>query len=68
MTSNCFLQYRNSKNEEWATADGFAGNKANVVNRILPEAVQARYVRLLVAGPTQDSTDTAARIYEFEVY
>lgn len=68
VTSNCFLQYRNSKNEEWATADGFAGNKANVVNRILPEAVQARYVRLLVAGPTQDSTDTAARIYEFEVY
>ena len=45
---------RVSKNTEGTTHDAFA-------------PVEARYVRLLLVEPTQGS-DTAARIYEIEIY
>jgi predicted alpha-1,2-mannosidase len=51
----------------WTTAAQIRGNTADVTTATLPAAVAARYVRLNVITPTS-TTDTAARIYEFEVY
>jgi hypothetical protein len=50
----------------WTTVSTATGNTASVtVHPITPTA--ARYVRLNIQTPTQ-TTDTAARIYEVEVY
>ena len=43
------------------------GNTADVTNVPLSSPVTGRFVRLNVITPT-NTTDTAARIYEFEVY
>jgi hypothetical protein len=50
----------------WTTVAAVRGNTADVSTHQLA-AVTARYVRLNVLVPTQD-TDQAARVYEFEVY
>jgi hypothetical protein len=52
--------------EKWSEADAVEGNTADVTERTFPET-SARYVRLSVQEPTQDS-DSAARIYELELY
>jgi len=50
----------------WATVATVTGNTASVTTHpITPTS--ARYVRLTISTPTQ-TTDTAARIYEVEVY
>lgn len=51
----------------WTVVTQVRGNTAAVGDHPLGTAVTARYVRLNVITPTQ-STDAAARIYEFEVY
>ncbi len=51
----------------WTTVAQIRGNTANVTNVAPGAPVSGRYVRLNVITPT-NSTDTAARIYEFEVY
>ncbi len=66
VTRTCLLQGRNSNTEEWRTLDMFDGNRKNVVNRSFDPA-EVRYVRLFVVGPTQ-GLDSAARIYEFELF
>ncbi|MGJ7904432.1 discoidin domain-containing protein [Lysobacter sp. 1R34A] len=50
----------------WTTAVSVSNNSANVSIHPIA-ATSARYVRLDIATPTQGS-DTAARIYEFEVH
>jgi glucose/arabinose dehydrogenase/type 1 glutamine amidotransferase len=51
---------------DWTTVSAVRGNTASVsTHPITP--VTARYVRVNVLAPTQDS-DPAARIYEFEAY
>lgn len=50
----------------WTNAVTVTGNTAGTTTHDIA-ATQARYVRLNVTAPTS-STDTAARIYEFEVY
>jgi predicted alpha-1,2-mannosidase len=51
----------------FTTVAQIRGNTADVTTVPLSSAVTGRYVRLSVITPTQ-STDTHARIYEFEVY
>jgi hypothetical protein len=50
----------------WTTRVTVRANTADSTTHTIP-AVSARYLRLNVITPTQD-TDTAARIYEFEAY
>jgi hypothetical protein len=51
----------------WSTAAQVRGNTADVTVVNLSSPVAARYVKLNVITPTNNS-DPAARIYEFEVY
>jgi predicted alpha-1,2-mannosidase len=51
----------------WSTAAQIRGNTADVTVVNLSAPVTARYVKLNVITPT-NTTDPAARIYEFEVY
>jgi hypothetical protein len=50
----------------WTTVSQVRGNTANVSTHTIA-ATQARYVRMNVLVPT-NNTDAAARVYEFEVY
>jgi hypothetical protein len=50
----------------WTTVVQARGNTANVSTHPIA-ARQARYIRLNVLVPT-NNTDTAARVYEFELY
>ncbi|WP_455584831.1 glycoside hydrolase family 38 N-terminal domain-containing protein [Bacteroides sp.] len=68
VTKGCFLQGKNSLNEEWKTLDRIDGNRRNVVIRQLAEPTKVRYIRLLVSNPTQDTEGRDTRICEFEVY
>ncbi|MDR0271521.1 beta-N-acetylglucosaminidase domain-containing protein [Paenibacillus sp.] len=50
--------------------DEFTGNKADVVNRILPQEVMARYIRLQIIKPARTSVEGSGhtRIYAFELF
>lgn len=61
------LQVRNSPDGEWTTVDTVYDNTAFETDRLLPEPVKARYVRLEVTKPDQSEGNTV-RIYEFSVY
>jgi len=50
----------------WTTVSAVRANTADVSTHAVTP-VSARYVRVNILDPTQDS-DPAARIYEFEVY
>jgi len=67
ITKEYSLQVRQSPGEEWKTVDTVYDNTAFETDRILPEPIIARYVRLVVSKPDQSEGNTA-RIYEFEVY
>ncbi len=68
ITNGCFLQGKNSLNEEWKTLDSIDGNTRNVVSREIGETPKIRYIRLLITRPTQSTGGKDTRIYEFEVY
>lgn len=68
VTRACFLQGKNSLNEEWKTLDKIDGNRRNVVVRTLEEPTKVRYLRLLVTHPSQNDGGEDTRIYELEVY
>ena len=67
ITKEYSLQVRQSPGEEWKTVDTVYDNTALETDRVLPQPVTARYVRLVVSKPDQSEGNTA-RIYEFEVY
>ncbi|MBZ2175071.1 discoidin domain-containing protein [Schnuerera sp. xch1] len=52
--------------ENWLDVDSIEGNTENISNKRM-DPFTARYVRLYVTNPTNTS-DTAARIYELELY
>lgn len=56
-----------SDGNTWTDADTVTGNTANITNRMLNTPVTARFARLYVTKPT-NNTDKATRIYEFELY
>lgn len=64
-TKNFKLQKSNN-GTTWTDVDTVTNNTASVTDRRV-NAFTARYVRLYITTPTQGS-DTAARIYEFELY
>lgn len=59
------VEVRDSASAAWATAVTVTGNTAATTTH--PVNVTARHVRLVVTRPTQ-TTDPAARIYEFEAW
>lgn len=61
------LQVSSSLDGEWKTVDTVYENMELETDRLLPEPVKARYVRLSVAKPDQSEGNTV-RIYEFSVY
>ncbi len=51
---------------DWLDIITVSGNNKNVSKHVI-DSTPIRYIRLYITAPTQN-TDTAARIYEFEVY
>ena len=68
MTRTCFLQGKNSLSEEWKTLGRLDDNRKNEVTGLLTKPESVRYIRLLIAQPSQDTGSRDARIYELEVY
>lgn len=67
ITKEYSLQVSMSLDGEWKTVDTVYDNSELETDRLLPEPVKARYVRLSVSKPDQSEGGTA-RIYEFSVY
>lgn len=67
ITKEYSLQVRTEPDGEWTTVDTVYDNTALETDRLLPEPVKARYVRLTVTKPDQ-SEGNVVRIYEFSVY
>ncbi|MBQ1232192.1 MAG: discoidin domain-containing protein [Clostridia bacterium] len=65
-TVDYFLQYKQTEDGEWLTADEVWGNRTDMTLREFAP-VQARYVRLYIIRPTPHA-DKTARIYQFHVY
>ncbi|MER7845903.1 discoidin domain-containing protein [Kitasatospora sp. NPDC096077] len=64
-TRDFSIQVRSKSTDPWTTVANVTGNTAGVTSH--PVDTTARYVRLVVTKPTQN-TDPAARIYEFEAW
>ncbi|MFG3055816.1 discoidin domain-containing protein [Kitasatospora sp. NPDC048239] len=64
-TRDFSVQVRNSTTDPWTTVANVTGNTAGTTTH--PVSTTARYVRLVVTRPTQTS-DPAARVYEFEAW
>jgi hypothetical protein len=64
-TKNFSLQSSPDGNT-WTNVDTVTNNTANVTDRMVTPFT-TRYVRLFITVPTQ-TTNTAARIYEFQLY
>jgi alpha-L-fucosidase 2 len=64
-TKNFKLQ-KSSDGSTWTDVDSVTNNTADVTDRSVT-AFSSRYVRLFITVPTQ-TTNTAARIYEFELH
>ncbi|MFH8384097.1 discoidin domain-containing protein [Kitasatospora sp. NPDC018058] len=64
-TRDFSLQVRSSTTGPWTTVATVTGNTAGTTTH--PVTTTARYVRLVVTKPTQTS-DPAARVYEFEAW
>ena len=54
--------------EEWKTLGRLDDNRKNEVTGLLTKPESVRYIRLLIAQPSQDTGSRDARIYELEVY
>ncbi|WP_165949351.1 galactose-binding domain-containing protein [Kribbella turkmenica] len=65
-TRDFAVEVSNLSRGPWRRVDHVTGNTENLTDELLPTPVRARYVRLHVFKPTQ-STDSTARILEFEV-
>lgn len=61
------LQVRADGEADWKTVDTVYENTELETDRLLPEPVTARYVRLSLSKPDQSEGNTA-RVYEFVVY
>ncbi|OBZ12730.1 glycoside hydrolase family 2 [Bacillus sp. FJAT-26390] len=70
ITSDYQLEYStDTDNGPWITADAVTANTNRFTDRLLDQAVNARYVRLHVTKKTSDGVDwPAVRIGEFELY
>ncbi|MGW4897566.1 endo-beta-N-acetylglucosaminidase [Kitasatospora sp. NPDC004240] len=64
-TRDFTIQVRNSTSDPWTTVTTVTGNTAGTTTH--PVTTTARHVRLVITKPTQ-TTDPAARIYEFEAW
>ena len=56
---------------EWKTADSVAGNSESITERVLEEAVTAKFFRIYITNPVQpgfDAGDVRAKIAQWEMY
>ena len=60
-----FKLQKSTDGSNWTDVDTVTGNTANITDRAVAVS-NVRYVRLYITNPS--SMDTAARIYEFELY
>ncbi|MEG1864382.1 MAG: glycoside hydrolase family 38 C-terminal domain-containing protein [Alistipes sp.] len=67
ITKEYSLQVKCHEQDAWETVDTVYDNTAQETDRLLPTAVNARYVRLQIAKPDQ-SEGKIARIYELSVF
>ena len=67
ITKEYSLEVKAEADDEWKVVDTVYDNTDLETDRLLPEPVKARYVKLSVTKPDQDE-GIAARIYEFRVY
>lgn len=67
ITKEYCLEVKNDLNDPWKIIDKVENNTEPETDRLLPQPIMARYVRLTVNKPDQDEGNVA-RIYEFEVY
>lgn len=67
ITKEYALMVKSNKNDEWKTVDSVSDNTAIETDRLLQNAIKARYVRLNITKPDQ-SEGSHCRIYEFQVY
>ena len=61
------LQVKENEADDWTTVDTVTDNTDMETDRLLPQPVKARYVRLYITKPDQ-SEGFVARIYEWQVY
>ncbi|MGM9803135.1 MAG: discoidin domain-containing protein, partial [Muribaculaceae bacterium] len=66
-TKQFSLQVKTNEGDQWNTVDTVTDNTEMETDRLLPQPVEARFVRLYITKPDQ-SEGFAARIYEFQVY
>ncbi|CAG7655865.1 GH92 family glycosyl hydrolase [Actinacidiphila bryophytorum] len=65
--TGAFQIQTSTDNSTWSTAVNVTGNRSSrTYHTVTPR--QARYVRLAISAPSNTGGDTAARIYELEVY
>ncbi|WP_327292240.1 GH92 family glycosyl hydrolase [Streptomyces sp. NBC_01198] len=65
--TGAFQIQTSTDNSTWSTAVSVTGNRSSrTYHTVTPR--QARYVRLAISAPSNTGGDTAARIYELEVY
>jgi hypothetical protein len=65
--TGAFQIQTSTDNSTWSSAVSVSGSRSSrTYHTITPR--QARYVRLAISAPTNTGGDTAARIYELEVY
>ncbi|MBR6747123.1 MAG: discoidin domain-containing protein [Muribaculaceae bacterium] len=68
VSSAWLIQTRNNPSEEWNTVEIITGNRKNIVSGKFATPLTARYVRLFVLQPMQETTGITARIYEFSIH
>lgn len=65
--TSAFQILTSTDNSTWSLAANVTGSRSSrTYHSVAPR--QARYVRLAISAPTNSGGDTAARIYELEVY
>ncbi len=65
-TADFTIQVRAAESDPWTTVATVTGNTAATTTH--PVSATARYVRLDITKPTSTSADSAARIFEFEIW
>lgn len=68
VTGAWLIQTRDNPSDDWRTVEIVTGNRDNIVTGRFSAPQTARYVRLYILQPMQESTGTTARIYEFALY
>nr|WP_317412987.1 discoidin domain-containing protein [uncultured Solibaculum sp.] len=67
LNSRDFVLQKSDNGADWVDVDRVTGNVADVTDRYVP-AFDARYIRLYITAKGSKTGDTAARVFELELY